>query len=318
MAPAIDATERPFFVVGALRSGTTLLRLMLDAHPEICNFGEFEYAVRYARRDRFPPLGSYRQLLEADRVFRAHHFEMGPHATYPALVKSFVRQASCRSGKPIVGATIHSRFDLLPTLWPNARYLHLVRDPRDVSRSCIGMGWVGNVWYGADVWLDAESRWQGMAQTLSDEAIVEIRFEDLVSDPRRELGKVCQFLALDYAEDMLSYPDHTTYATPDPSLANQWRRKMSDAQVRLVEQKCAGLMEKRGYQRVSSGGPVRWFERTPLSIENRARKLQFNVRRYGLQLYLQSRIADRLGVTRSAWARRVLRRVDEVTEACLK
>ena len=70
------------FVVGALRSGTTMLRLMLDAHPHICNFGEFEYAVKYAAGGRFPAVQDYARLLETDRVFLRTGFELADGESY--------------------------------------------------------------------------------------------------------------------------------------------------------------------------------------------------------------------------------------------
>ncbi len=295
-----------------------MLQLMLDAHPEICNFSEFEYAVRYANGVDFPETAEYIQLLDGDRVFRTHGFKIEPHLQYFDLVRSFLEQAAKRSGKLIVGATIHSRFDLLPRIWPNARYLHLIRDPRDVSRSCIGMGWVGNVWYGADIWIDAENRWQRLANTISSDDYIEIRFEELLADPRREIGRICQFLQLGYSVDMLGYPNHSTYSAPDPSLANQWQGKLTNREVQLVEHKCYALLQSRGYAVHSRSTPVRWYERVALSLQNRWKRWVFNINRYGLVLYFQWQAAKRLGAVRSAWARQILRRIDAIDEAHLK
>jgi hypothetical protein len=55
--------DSPVFVVGPLRSGTTLLRLLLDHHPEINMFGEFEGAVSQAVGDDWPDLDQLSELL---------------------------------------------------------------------------------------------------------------------------------------------------------------------------------------------------------------------------------------------------------------
>lgn len=313
-----EGIQRPLFVVGALRSGTTMFSLMLDGHPQICNFGEFEYAVSYAIGDDFPDVSTYRQLLEVDRLYRAQGFRIDERLTYHELVDSFLHQAVEHSGKPIVSATVHSRFDLLPKLWPGARYLHLVRDPRDVSRSCIGMGWAGNVWYGADIWVQAESRWKRLAESLLPTDWLEIRFEELVNNTKNVLSEVCGFLELEYSDSMLEYPNQSTYEAPDSKLANQWRRKLTSHDIGLVELKCSPLMESLGYSIESPSEPISWIHRAVLGIDNRLKRWRFRIKHYGFGLFLQWKLAQRIGTTRSAWSRRVMRRVNEVKDANVK
>jgi len=318
MIPRHEANLRPLFVVGAVRSGTTMFGLMLDGHPKIRNFGEFEYAVSYAIGDEFPGVSTYRQLLELDRVFRAHGFIADERFAYHELVNSFLEQAIEDCRKPIVSATVHSRFDLLPKLCPRARYLHLVRDPRDVARSCIGMGWVGNVWYGADIWVGAETRWKRLTEKLAPADWLEIRFEELVSDTKSVLTKVCGFLDLEYSESMLEYPNHSSYDAPDSKLAKQWQRKLTRREICLVERKCSTLMESLGYPVTSADETVRWSERAALGIDNRLRRWRFQIEHIGLGLFLQWKLAQRLGATRSAWSRQVMLRVNDIKRANLK
>src|SRR5690606_8737994 len=74
-----DALPPPTFLVGAERSGTTLLRLMLDHHPQIAWCSEFEYAVDQMRDDADPPwpeIRRYRTYLATHRIFRAHGFRV--------------------------------------------------------------------------------------------------------------------------------------------------------------------------------------------------------------------------------------------------
>src|SRR4030095_2960604 len=95
-----------------------------------------------------------------------HALEVDRSLDYPGLMKSFVSQYGRRSRKPIHGATCHKHFDRLLRIWPRARFVHLMRDGRDVARSCIGMGWSGNVWCGAQRWIDAEELWAGLAERI--------------------------------------------------------------------------------------------------------------------------------------------------------
>src|SRR5262249_54027367 len=116
----------PVFLVGSERSGTTLLRLMLDHHPAIAFHSEFEYAV--AKMDNpaeWPCLDEYCRYLTSDRIFNGDGFLIDRSLSYPALIDSFLCQKRDAAGKPIVGATVHLDFDRLMRIWPQARFIHL-------------------------------------------------------------------------------------------------------------------------------------------------------------------------------------------------
>src|SRR6185369_10561789 len=93
-------------------------------------------------------------------------FTVDRSLSYPQLIDSFLQQQRARSNKPLVGATVHRHFDRLLRIWPVARFVHLVRDGRDVARSVIEMGWAGNLWTGCDRWIDAEQLWAKFSQML--------------------------------------------------------------------------------------------------------------------------------------------------------
>lgn len=199
-----NAHEEPFFLVGSERSGTTLLRLMLAHHGQIECAPEFEFLVEEMPEDAgWPELDGYYRWLETNRIFRPHALAVDRALDYPALMKSFVAQYCRRSAKPIHGATCHKHFDRLLRIWPKARFVHLLRDGRDVARSCIGMGWAGNVWHGAERWIAAEELWVSLASRVPAARRLELRYEDLIRDPEKELARTCAFLGTDYDAAML-------------------------------------------------------------------------------------------------------------------
>lgn len=307
----------PVFIVGATRSGTTLLRLMVDHHPELCNFGEFEYAVHEIEGTQLPSMGAYYKYLDIDRMYRAKSWEIDPSLDYVSLVRSFLQQAIDRTDKPIGGATVHTKFDKLPLLWPNARYVHIIRDPRDVSRSCIGMGWVGNVWYGTHYWMDPVERWQRLSDQVPAERRTEIRFEDLIHNTEAELSRICEFMGTTYHPAMMNYVDNSRYTLPEPGLTEQWKKKLSADEIRWVESVCHAPMQSFGYEPVSETPiPPSIIEKLKLATQHRVDRIRRNIRRYGLAQYASWQFAKRLPYGRLK--RRIISEKNNVDQSRLK
>jgi hypothetical protein len=288
----------PFFLVGSERSGTTLLRLMLDGHPQLACNAEFEYAVeRMPEGGGFPDLDDYYRFLQTDRIYLASSFAIDRSLSYPELIDSFLVQK--RGTKPLVGATVHRHFDRLLRIWPDARFIHLLRDGRDVARSVVEMGWAGNAWAGSAVWATAEELWGGLSKQLPADRHLSVRFEDLIQDPVRELGRICQFCGVSYDPAMLDYPQRSTYEAPNPRMVGSWWRKMSAAEVQQVEARIGLLLEERGYP--LSGQPR--LRLTPatvarLRLHNYYGRTRFRIRRFGLGLVLQDFLTRRLRLRR--------------------
>lgn len=266
-------------------------------HPKICFFGEFEEGLEILDDVGFVSAERYREHLDLHRAFLSKNLNIDPSLhRYQDIVEDFWRQLAARTEKPFLGASIHSRFDRCPDLWPDAKYIHMLRDPRDVARSCIGMGWVGNVYHGAHYWLEAERRWDALAKVTSKEQRHEVRYEDLVSAPEEHLKRICAFLGVECTPVLLEYPKHTTYRAPDPSLANQWKHKLSSREILQVESRTADLMVQRGYLPMTNPTTLQTHERAVLALHNRIKRAQFRIKRYGLSLWLQGQLAKRVPI----------------------
>lgn len=297
MSADIDLISQPIFLVGAERSGTTLLRLMLDHHPHISFYSEFEYAVDLIKDGNYPNLNQYYEFLETDRIFQTSGFTIDNKLNYPQLVDSFLRQKRQRDGKTIIGATVHRHFDRLLAIWPNARFIHILRDARDVARSCIGMNWAGNVWTGVERWLEAEQLWVQLQQQLTSQQYIQVRYESLITEPVANLTTLCEFMGKSYDGAMLSYPETTTYSLPKASLLAQWRNKLSEREIQLIEARVGDMLEERGYE--LSGLPslkISPIEQQKLRMHNRWSVVQRRIRTYGLPLVLSSYFSRRLGI----------------------
>jgi len=319
MTTATATSDRtPFFLVGSERSGTTLLRLMLAHHREIECAPEFEFLVEAMPAEGvWPELEPYYEWLATNRIFLPHGLQIDRALDYPGLAKSFVTQFCSRTGKPIHGATCHKHFDRLLGIWPQARFVHITRDGRDVARSCIGMGWAGNVWHGAERWIEAELLWSSLQGRIGAARRLEVRYEDLIRNTEQELERVCAFLGTDFDRDMLEYWRDSSYERPDPKLVAQWRRKLTRWELALLEARIGDMLRERGYEE-SGVLPARVgaWERFKLRWEDKLGRLRFRSERYGLAHVVASRLARSLGLT--AWQRRLLLRQNEIDNRHLK
>lgn len=262
----------PIFVVGAPRSGTTLLRVILNRHPEIglCDETFFFYYVARRRRafgDLSDP-ARRRRLIEAYLTTRRMR-EMGldlralgdrlaiAGTSYAAFFSTLLRFYAETHEKTRWGEKTPLHAAELPTLaewFPDGRVLHLVRDPRAVVGSLQRMPW------GARSVLRNARLWKRMtAPAGADRAVIArmvVRYEELVADPPRTLREVCDFLAVSYDPRMLAPDSHAPARRPWMQRAQQavttarvesWRVELSDEQVRLIEWICAPEMRSLGY-----------------------------------------------------------------------
>ncbi len=314
-----DLRRLDFVIVGPLRAGTTMLRLLLDNHPRVACVGEFEESVSLASGAGWPDVGWYRRWLAQDRASVAKRFEIDETiGDYPSLVRSMWSQLASRCLQPVVGCTIHSRFDRVRELWPEAKFILLVRDPRDVARSCLGMGWVGEATSGANLWLKPATRWLKLRQSLGPHDFVEIRYEDLLREPASVLDTCCKLLGERFDPAMLNFHETSTYEALDPALAEQWRRKMSPRAAEIIDSRCLELMQQFGYEpSVPTPRPAGWAERARLGIENRVGRLRFRVRRYGLRRFLAWSLLKFLRVDHP-WRVRLRLKLNEIDRAHLK
>jgi hypothetical protein len=308
-----DLVKEPIFLVGSERSGTTLTRLMLDHHPKLAFFFEFEFSIlAMTDDDGWPDLEEYISYIESDRVFLHGRLDIDRDLDYPHLVDSFLVQKRDRDGKPLVGATVHYHFDRLLRIWPDARFIHLVRDGRDVARSIIEMGWAGNMYTAVEHWIHAETLWEEMCASLPEGRRFELRYETLVREPEKTMGGVCDWLGIPYDRAMLSYTDDSTYGAPSTTSIGQWKRKLEPPQVALAECRIGDLLEERGYElsgypwpRLSEGQLRR------LRIQDRLYRANVRRKRYGWFLQVADLLARRARIRpMRRWTEQKIREID--------
>jgi hypothetical protein len=249
--------------------------------------------------------------------FRASGFALDPSLDFPGLARDFLRQQRARDGRELVGAVVHHHFDELPRIWPRARFIHLLRDPRDVARSWIEMGFAGNAWSGAGGWLAATEAWSRLRAAVPSERCLEVRFEDLVRDAEPVLRRITDFLGVAYDPAMLQIERDTTYRRPDPSAARSFREGAPEREVREVEARVGPRLAESGY--APSGLPplrIGRFRELALRVGDRWGRARFAWRRIGPGLWAAAVVSRRLPFLRLR--ERVQLRIDAIQLRHLK
>ena len=206
------------FIVGAGRSGTTLLRLMLDAHPELAIPPEthFIHGVVKVCEGESDPRAAFIETLVTHRRwgdFQVEHGELGKRVASISPfnvgdgLRAFYALYAERFAKVKWGDKTPAyiqRMRLVHGVLPEARFIHLIRDGRDVALSA------KDLWFGPNSIEEAAEHWRSIIDDARKQAphlpyYIEVRYEDLVSDPETTLRKICRFIHLKWDPVMLAY-----------------------------------------------------------------------------------------------------------------
>jgi len=210
-------------IVGAGRSGTTLLRLMLDAHPALAIPPETHFLPRIVQScaESSDPREGFLWAITTHRTWpdmgldaAALRQSVAPMDPFDAAeaTRRFYRLYAERLGKHRAGDKTPDYIRCMPLiqhLIPEARFIHLIRDGRDVALS------INRLWFGPESIEEAATWWAALIRRARRDAesidhYLEVRYEDLVREPERTLRQVCAFIALDFDACMLAY--HTRSA----------------------------------------------------------------------------------------------------------
>jgi len=259
-APTTDHDDPPFFVLGAARSGTTLLRLMLNRHSRLAIPFESHFLRRiFAELPADRPLdpreaAHMAEVVVTEKNFATWHLDPGQvrlrlrrlaPAPLAVLVDALYRMEIASSGKPRWGDKTPLYYDCwqqLAGLFPGSKLVHIVRDGRDVSRSLEKVGWHGPTEYHrARYWRRRVEKAQAAARELGPGRNLIIRYEDLVLETRITLTAVCDFLGEAFEDRMLKFyedaRDHLSdidgdvhgklHRAPRRDDVGRWRREIS-------------------------------------------------------------------------------------------
>ncbi len=258
----------PVFISGLERSGTSLLFALLASHPNLAmtrrtNLWTYFYN-QFGDLSRVENLDSclrqmmrYKRLvaLKPDAARIRREFLQGER-TYGRLFEILQRHHAERLGKPRWGdkSLNKDRFaDQILTAYPQARILHLIRDPRDryASSRTRWQSMKGLAGAATAMWLASIRRAQRNQRKYPDRYLI-VRYESLTSQPEATLRRICSFIGEEYSPQMLemrgakkfrdaggnsSYGTRRTAVTRDS--IGRFRQVLSRSEIAFI-QACAG------------------------------------------------------------------------------
>ena len=273
----------PFtFIVGAPRSGTTLVRAILDSHPEFAIPGEshfivpmlfnrkkYEANLRFALDDFLADLSDHprfqawklprEEVLKTLRIGKPRNTAEAIRLVFQAYAK---KHEKGRVGDKTPDYVQHIRF--LDEMFPGSKFVHVIRDGRDVALSQFDVKW------GPTTLTEAGFLWKkfvtaGIKQgrPLGAKSYLEIHYESLIQSPGQTARELSRFVGVAFDSQMLSYFERSDgivdsffdkshqksiFLPPTPGLRD-WRRDMATEDVYRLESVAGKLLSSLNYGR---------------------------------------------------------------------
>ena len=264
-------------VLGVRRSGTTLLRVMLDRNPELAVPDESYFVPQLARRHRTPvdpaafldDLRRLPTLVDWGLSPASVQARLRPGMTTDDAIAAVFAAYAAERGKARWGdktPLYMQHLDLLERLFPDARFVHLIRDGRDAALSFLsvpaglmteGWGHPRDAAGFACQWATEVASARELGARVGGQRYRELRYEALVADPEGELRTVCAFAGLEYDPAMLDYVGQTDSARkahqqrlnePPRQNVREWRTEMSESDRHAFEEVAGALLAELGYE----------------------------------------------------------------------
>jgi hypothetical protein len=276
-SPGVPGAAPPVLVLGVRRSGTTLLRVMLDRSSALAIPDESYFVPQLAHRHsgRVDPAAF---LDDARRLPTLRDWGIGledlrsrlrPGLTAGEAIGAVFEAYAARRGKARWGdkTPLYMQYlPLLERLFPTALYVHLVRDGRDAALSYLAMpkgivteGWgtPRDVAGFACQWRTEVEAARALGRRVEPARYLEIRYEQLVAEPEETLRAVCSHAGLEFERTMVEYagtldlsakPHQQRLAQPPTVGVRDWRRDLAPGDELAFERIAGDLLAELGYE----------------------------------------------------------------------
>lgn len=308
----IPSLIRPLLIGGCERSGTTMLGAMMGAHSRCICVPESQFIEHLLTDDGFDPEAvdphkTLAAIVRHQRYRLLWNLPLDPGTvdpaelgtTYAEVLSWLVRAYGQRLGKAeaLLWAD-HTpgnfkRGLTMLRMFPEARFVHIVRDGRGVAASLLPLDWGPNDIVGAATfWMARCAAGLAAELQLGAERVLRVRYEDLILSPGATLQGIATFAGLSYEPAMAqgSGAEPSRYnqrqhrlvgQPPDPSRVHSWNSYLSARQIEIFESEAGELLETFGYQATYGmrARPARPVELLRMSLGAVVRRLRNKLRR---------------------------------------
>jgi Sulfotransferase family len=267
----------PLILLGVSRSGTTLLRVILDRSPGLAIPDESFFIPLLARRHG-RTIDAERFLSDVSRIPAIREWGISVADVAPRLpsgmptgdaIAAIFEAYAAAAGKPRWGdkTPMYMRhLALLEKLFPDAQYVHLIRDGRDAALSFLQMpeGTFTRTWahprtpaqFGC-LWRREVGDARALGRRVGASRYHEVRYEELVADAESTVRGICEFAAMAFEAAMLDYtgsvdvsakPHQQRLLKPPTTGVRSWREAMSAADIAAFDAVSGDLLRELGYE----------------------------------------------------------------------
>lgn len=282
----------PIFVLGCPRSGTTFLASLLEPtdygkpfethfitkyYKELRKYGDLNDKKNAARI--LKDILNERPVMQRNLAIDVDQYidKIGT-LQYNTISDSICRNIAKNKGFRAWGdKTPHYLLDIdiIYKLFPDSKFIYIVRDGRDVALSLLKRPWgPNNTLYCAELWKRYNAETPTLKQIKQDGNLFELRYEDLIDDAERLSVNMYSFLNQPYNEsvviELIKKVKKYNY--------NKWQTEMSVRQIKLFENIAANTLTKFGYKTQHKESSIHWCTRFTYKIHARFSRVIFLVK----------------------------------------
>lgn len=286
---------KQIFIGGCGRSGTTLLGALLSRKINSIATPESQFKFDFLNKASEPGL-IYLRKLENNWRFNNWGLNyisleeklesiIGLKEFLSVIVKEYGILNETEDFEVWIDHTPNNIDYLIPisSIFPEAKFIHIIRDGRAVAASVIPLPWgPNNILGAADWWIRQLAIGLAAESFFNPDRILRVKYEDLVMNTTKELIRILDFLGLNEPIDIIdnkrkmNLPSFTSEqhklvnAPPDRNRITSWRSVLTKRQIEIFELKALTLMQYLGYERYSDGyiRPVSISELLSIKIYN--------------------------------------------------
>ena len=258
--------DKIIFIIGHGRSGTTLLNKILSAHPKIFfvsrefNDLAFFYFNRnlYLKKDIIYYNEMAKDILKHPLInLQIQNINSNNFRELINKIFDFIRK---KERKDIIGLKIsdmiHANVSMIKSVFPDAYCIHIIRDPRDVFLSIkrIAFG-TKSPFYVAKSWKEIVGKISTLKNSIKH--YHEIFYEKLITSPKEEIKKLCDFIGIEFSHDMLYFHKKVKESLPPQHKLlkngfiknnfNKWKKTLTNKELKLIYAGTGTKIYEMGY-----------------------------------------------------------------------